>query len=226
MLVSLVCIGYVSVMTRTTKKTPVAVLRFIIGEKAQGFADLLGCTVHTINSLETERRLKLSEEMAQRMSHETGIAVGWLLAGNAKAPPVTAWGEPFTPEAYQRHRAKKLRRDKVPPVRLAVDFVNFAGQLRGILSRANRGSNYALPAWKVARFLASLAKEYGDDSSGVTWAVARDGMRGDVADADRYFAEMDRALQAGGHDVVDPHKAVAPAKKPSARSSSRPRRKA
>lgn len=211
-------------MTRTKKQTPVAVVRFILERKAQDFADLIGCTVHTINSLETGR-LKLSEEMAQRIFHATGISIGWLLAGNVKAPPVSAWGEPFTLEIFERSESKKNHRDKVIPLRFAADFVNFAGQLHRILSRANREGNYAMPAYKVERFLATLAKEFGDDESPEGWAAARDGMLGDIADADRYFAEMDRALQPGGHDVADLHKAAAPVKPSSARPS-RPRRRA
>jgi len=69
-------------------------------------ADLLKCSRSTINSLESGR-LKMSEKMAKRMFHETEISPEWLLAGEASAPPMSGYNEPYSKAIFERRRLKK-----------------------------------------------------------------------------------------------------------------------
>ena len=195
-------------MRTSSKQTTVAVLRSIVGVKVQEMSEILGCSVATINSLEIGR-LNLSVLMAQKIVHETGIALRWLLYGDVSAPPVTAHRKPFTRETFDITQAKKIHYDKVIPLHFATDFVNFAGRLRGILASANRAGNYFMPAYKVGKFLDALARECGDDGRGHKWAAERDAMLGDIATADSYFAAVAAVSKPGGHDVAELHKAVA-----------------
>jgi hypothetical protein len=200
---------YKPVMIRTTKKTTVAVLRSIIGLKAKCFADVLGCSEATVNSLETGR-LKLSEAMAQRIFHETGVSLPWLLNGDVSALVVTGRGEPFTAETFERAQAEKKHFDKVQPWFFATDFAEFAGRLRGILASANRAGNYFMPAYKVGKFLDALAKEYGEDGESRNWLKVHPALLADIAEADRIYSTVALVSTPGGHDVAELHKAFAP----------------
>ena len=193
-------------MTRTTKKTTVAALRLFTGLKAKHFADALGCSEATVNSLETGR-LKLSDAMGQRIAVETGASLAWLLDGNVNAPALAADGSLFTIETFEVNQSKKQRSDKLPPARLAVDFVNFAGRLHDILSAANRAGGYSVPAYKVGRFLDGMESKGGAPAS--DWPAVRAAMLTDIAQADAWFAELGER-GTGGQDVVT--KKAAPAK--------------
>ena len=77
---------------RTSKqRTPVAILRNIIGQKTPGFAEMIGLSLSAVEKLETGR-LKVSEAVAQRISFETGVDARWLLAGDPQMPPFLAPG--------------------------------------------------------------------------------------------------------------------------------------
>jgi transcriptional regulator with XRE-family HTH domain len=165
-------------MSRTsTKKTTAAVLRSIIGIKDSEMADILGCRPPTIHSLESGR-LQLSEKLAQRIFHETGASLTWLLNGDTSAPPISGRSEPYTKEIFDRVRAQK----NYPrhPVLFSADFLEFAGRLRSILEGANRRKAYQLPAYKIGKFLDALANEFGENKSesqnvrGCVAAIKRD----------------------------------------------------
>ena len=185
-------------MTRAIKKTTVAALRLITGLKAKPFADALGCSEATVNSLETGR-LKLSETMAQRIAVETGVSLAWLLDGDVSAPVLAADGWSFTIETFEANAAKKQRSDKIPPARLSVDFVNFAGRLHDILSAANRAGGYSVPAYKVGRFLDDMESKGGAPAS--DWPAVRAAMLADIETAGTWFAELG-ARGTAGQDFV------------------------
>ena len=51
----------------------------------KAMAEFLGCSVDTIQSIETGR-LKLSDELAGRISLETGVSLKWLLDDDVSGP--------------------------------------------------------------------------------------------------------------------------------------------
>src|ERR1700756_3106949 len=76
-------------MPRPSKeKTNVATLRILLGEKQDGFAKLIGCSIHTLQSVETGR-MKLGKSLAARISLITGVHIEWLLK-NLKCKPFAA----------------------------------------------------------------------------------------------------------------------------------------
>jgi transcriptional regulator with XRE-family HTH domain len=148
------------------------------------FADLIGCSVNKLQNIETGRT-KLDEDLARKISNETGIACRWLLENNTKAPLIAAEspvirdrrgrfslaafkravlmherGVPYTIEAYNHRRSMRdigvpLMLDSLP---LCVMYAAaFYGWLRAIYS--TKDGDIAL--WKTGRFLEQLASEYG-----------------------------------------------------------------
>lgn len=67
---------------------PLAVLRKILEMSQQDFAELVNCSVATIQSVELGR-LRLSLALAERIRDATGISVNWLIRGNPSDPPET-----------------------------------------------------------------------------------------------------------------------------------------
>ena len=94
-------------MRASSKKTPAAVLRSIIGIKVPEMAELLQCSTATIQSIESGR-LKVTDMIAFKMYDQTGVSIQWLQGGDAKRP-MTAEGKPYTRAAYERdYILKKL----------------------------------------------------------------------------------------------------------------------
>lgn len=161
---SLYCITYNPRMRTSSKKTTSAVLRSILGIKDFEMAELLQCSRWTIHSIESGR-LPLSETLAIKMFHETGISPDWLLAGSPKKAPTTPNGERYTEAHFKRAQTQKVVSDHHSPALFASQFLAFAGLLRSIMAHANGQKALFLPALKIGRFLKTLAKEYGGDAS-------------------------------------------------------------
>ena len=147
---------------RSLEKTPAAVLRAILGIKDSAMAELLECSAFTIHSLETGR-LKLSEAMAGRMFHETEISPQWLLAGDAKAPPKSAYGEPYTKAIFDRAQAVKVDRDDPSGDWLMLDALDCAARLVAIFTSARASQQYYMVSYKARKAIEELRKEFGQD---------------------------------------------------------------
>ena len=91
---------------------PLAILRLAIGLTQPQLAELVQRSPRTIQAIELGK-LPLSEELALRVAHATGIEAGWLLENNPATPPrkgLTAAHADDTTGAYtrtdyERHRA-------------------------------------------------------------------------------------------------------------------------
>jgi transcriptional regulator with XRE-family HTH domain len=154
-------------MRHSSEATNVARLRVFIGEKQEAFAEMIGCSVHTLQSIETDR-LKLSEDLARRISNATGIGVGWLLENKLSAPLISDDFKPFTVEDYNQRRSERelglvhqkrlsaRQRGIVgPPIELLT--IAFYAWMRAIF--ATNDGNIAL--WQTGKFLEKLAGKYG-----------------------------------------------------------------
>lgn len=144
------------------RKTTAAVLRATCGINKEEMADVLGCSVDTIRSVECGRG-RLTEDLARRMSHETGVSLAWLLAGDPKTPPTLASGEKYTEEIYKKMRAGKKWVDQPHLFVRTLDGLQFCAQLLAVLEKANTDKNYALAAFKTGRALDTLKNEFGQD---------------------------------------------------------------
>jgi transcriptional regulator with XRE-family HTH domain len=149
-------------MRASSKKTTSAVLRSIIGIKDVEMAEILDCSPGTIHSLESGR-LKLSDSLAMRMSHETGVAMDWLLDGNPKVLPYARDGTPFTRDIFDRARSKLI----TPINRVLIQFAGreFSEAVVSILRAAYTKGNAELAVYKVGRAINELAREFGGEGA-------------------------------------------------------------
>jgi transcriptional regulator with XRE-family HTH domain len=143
-------------MRTSQKKTPVAVLRATIGIKDIELAEILNCSSATIHSLESGR-LKLSEAMAVRISHETGAAVSWLLEGRPTAP-VSKVGKPYTREIFERTRAKE--ENPFDPLISTFTADACSRAIEAILATAERRGDLLLASYKIGKSVQNLVKEF------------------------------------------------------------------
>ena len=150
-------------MRRSNLEHPVAILRQIIGLGQKELAALVSRSTSTIQAIEINK-LPLSEELALRISHETGVSLAWLIKGDVEAPPVTEAleREAFTKEIYELTRAQILA--GTDPLTTLYELQKSAAlspeeqkQVRDQLNR-NRGRSIEALALKydLAKILASV----------------------------------------------------------------------
>lgn len=146
------------------------VLRALLAPEGHVFkdthmAELLGCSKFTVHSLESGR-LDLSDEMAAKIVHETGISQSWLLGGNPKAPAVTDSGEPYSRATFDRIRFQHAEGKEPSDVLFPFNQdLAFCGELLAILARARKHAKFGLASFKVRRFLKTLREEFGQDAA-------------------------------------------------------------
>ena len=159
-------------MRHPSKKNNVARLRACLNKSEKfdqtQFAKMIGCSVCKLQNIETGRT-KLDEELATKLLTETHISPEWLLANDPKAPLVSANGEPYTFEIFERAQAEK-ENEKGKGLfyrghwcfRLT-NAIGFCAQLFAILESASAQKKYFMGAYKVGKALDSLRNEFGQD---------------------------------------------------------------
>lgn len=155
-------------MSKPGKKSTLAVLRGIMGITAAQMGKRLGCSQHTINSIEINR-IALGEERATKLLTQTHISPDWLLANDPKALPISASGDPYThesferAEAFERAQAEKGKGFFDHPIVRLTNAIGFCAQLFAILESAKAQKKYHMAAYKVGKALDSLRNEFDQD---------------------------------------------------------------
>jgi DNA-binding XRE family transcriptional regulator len=203
-------------MPRPSKeKTNVATLRILLGEKQDGFAKLIGCSIHTLQSVETGR-MKLGKSLAARISLITGVHIEWLLK-NLKCKPfaavpnryiisrkgrkvrITDEREPYTLDTFRK--AQRLQRIPEFISLLILDYMfSFYGQMRAILNSAAEKGLAGAAILTTARWLGNLRGQFGHDNSIVPTPELR--LRNDGSPVLTY-RQRDSGLKAMKRDVED-----------------------
>ena len=137
-------------------------LRLFLNLGQKEMADLAGCSRRAIQSVEL-RTLKLSEELARKISNETGIAVDWLLENDLKAPLTSVRLGPFRIEDYNETRAL---RDLGAPSMAGLFTMAWGGEPMTIALYAWMRAIFAtkdgdIALWKTGKFVEKLAERYG-----------------------------------------------------------------
>lgn len=145
-------------------KHVVVLLREFLRKKQPDFAELIGCSTATIQSVELgPKRLKLSDELAHRIVTATGVSLQWLLDNDLRAPMRDRFGEPYMVMTFDNLQARK----QVPPPGQRRDvrgeLLNFYCHLRAVVSEAQTKGNAELALYRVGTFLERLKKEFGYD---------------------------------------------------------------
>ena len=147
-------------MRKSEERTKVAVLRQAIGLSAKDFADLIAKTIHTVKSLESGR-LKLSEELAVRISKATGVLLDWLLAPpHPDDSPIDQFADELTRETFEAHRAALMAMKKAHDSYKQRPAEATGKQLVQLLKKAEKLPNYDLVIWRVGRFMRDLQREF------------------------------------------------------------------
>jgi transcriptional regulator with XRE-family HTH domain len=157
---------------QSRQKTPVAVLRLLLGLTVEGFAGLIGKAPSTITSLESGR-LALSEETAFRIKRETGVSLEWLLKGRAKDKPYVRTlpngsTEPYTKEVFERVQTAKLATD--PPLPMKPEYRIFYGleaitDWLSVYYHAEEKGEGELAKYLMRNFLNQLIDRLGKDDA-------------------------------------------------------------
>ncbi len=137
-------------------------LRLFLELSQKEMAELVGCSTATIQSVEL-RRLPLSEELARKISAETGILLEWLLLNDLQMPLIADHREPFSIDDFDHRRS--LREMGGPTMSALLtqavlgegDALIYFAWMRGIFA----GKNADIASWKVGKFLEKLARDYG-----------------------------------------------------------------
>jgi hypothetical protein len=198
-------------MRASSKKTPAAVLRSIIGIKVPEMAELLQCSTATIQSIESGR-LKVNDMMAFKMYDQTGVSTQWLKGKDPKGP-ITDEGRPYTRTAYERAQKAKTRPNHRRKSFFKETYILFIIRLRAILAHAEQKGDVLIPVAKTGRFLTSLAEEHVKDyvpptgqRKGVTAAINQElanleTIKQDIRDWSRFRKRMlAEALSAAKRD--------------------------
>jgi DNA-binding XRE family transcriptional regulator len=149
-------------------------LRRIIDQKQINFAPFIGCSVHTLQSVETGR-LNLSPRVAQKIADKTGVDPSWLLKNEAGSQIRTRYGEIFSKETFEEH-SKSRRADS------SWEIVNihhglaeaFSWLCQAYLGAAQKGQ-IALLQFRLNELCADLSERFpisSHASSCLTHAIA------------------------------------------------------
>src|SRR6266851_1295882 len=153
-------------MRPSALRHPLAVLRQIINLTQKEMSDLAGCSCATVQAVELEK-LKLSEKLAQRISYQTGVDPGWLLANDVAREPTRGDGTPFTKESFEMARASltrsAIRLGELEAIRLQI--ITAVERLTANCSNAYKADRVWLWTYKLEEILEAMEKEFGTDKS-------------------------------------------------------------
>jgi DNA-binding XRE family transcriptional regulator len=85
-------------------RVPLAVLRSELGLGQKDFGKLVERGRPTIQAIELGK-LRLTEDLAAKISAQTGISARWLLEGTPDTPMITPDGKPYTKEIFEALQA-------------------------------------------------------------------------------------------------------------------------
>ena len=145
-------------------KHPLAILRRTIGLRQREMAELLECSLPTIQAIEYGH-LKLSDKLAQSAAQKTGVSASWLRAGCG--PIVDNDGKPYTRETYDKYHQMMFAPSKHPvrlefELKLARSFFLMAMERMAILfGKALREKNVMMCHFKVSSATEKLLSELG-----------------------------------------------------------------
>lgn len=146
----------------------VAVLRIALKLGQREFGEIVGCSVSTLQGVElASGRLNLSQGLAQKISDQTGVAVGWLLANNLEAPPVRPDGTRWKPGDFDLVQARKRSGapDKVRPTYVLTMFRLAVQRLAGVFLSSFRSGRFQLLDYRTSKLLEELEAEFGSDNA-------------------------------------------------------------
>lgn len=191
-------------MRKSLLRHPLAVVRVkILGMTQRQLADLVGCSKVAIQKIELrDKKFRLPPALASRIEHEVGVSAAYLLAGDAKKPPVTPRGKPLTRLGFEGHRAT-LEAGMRPEKSAFFPFREIA-ELGAIASAAGDKGRLAFFNYKLDCAVRELRKEFGADNIAREMIVAAAGHEMLKKDLKRNFLG-DPAVQSRVEHICNAH---------------------
>jgi transcriptional regulator with XRE-family HTH domain len=153
-------------------KHVLAVLRRILELNQQEMADLLGCSMPTIQAVEYGK-LPLSQKLAAEIQQRTGVDLAWLLSNDISKPPVNHLGEPYTKELFETRQAflkTKIYDSEGEGLAIRFQFSRLVGMLACASIGAIQNGKHSLFSYKCSKFLEEMEEEFGGDPERWPWA--------------------------------------------------------
>ena len=173
-------------------KHNLARLRTLLGLRQPRFAQLIDCKLMVLQNIESDRT-KLSGDLAERISSETGVKLGWLLDNDRKAAAVASDDSPYTHEHFLLHQANKGL--TVESLDIPEGLFSVFAQLVGVWLKAMQGVNspgttsaFPLFQYKLKRALDDLQSEFGCDEEMATRIANSDACNAGVEAAQRLLS--------------------------------------
>jgi transcriptional regulator with XRE-family HTH domain len=152
---------------------PLAVLRQIIGLGQKEMAELIECSVATIQSVEL-KRMTLSEELAQRIADATSVDISCLMAGDPKAMLLDDFGFPYELNAFegaqQRQRMDSAWQSLLGNITIEEtrkEAAPYAKRLAALILKATHRGRHGLVMWQIEHAVAELEKRYAGPNPSV-----------------------------------------------------------
>ncbi len=130
-------------------------LRKFLGLRQKEFAEKIGYSVGTVQAIEI-LTLKLSKELALKISITFGVSVAWLLDGKPEAPMVDRLGNPYTWGSLHAAETQDARFDTR---RFFDDFGLSITLLYQLLYKAHEAPDYSLVKYQIQKALIDLLVE-------------------------------------------------------------------
>ena len=180
-------------MRPSANRHVLSVLRKVIAPMEQWrFAKLAGCSEETVRKVEKGER-PLTKDLAAKIALVTGVAEEWLLDNDLGMPAFTKWGEPFTRESYERHKAALREQTPVYLEAMTPDFLfSYYEIMRCILAKLDRGQK-TLAFFRIEEFLKAFLEEFTGCSMGESvpdYEQARELIKKDLRSAEKLALAM------------------------------------
>jgi transcriptional regulator with XRE-family HTH domain len=153
-------------MRSAKKRHAMAVLRVFLGLGQKELAALVGCSLPTIQSLET-RRLKLSKDLALRIVDQTNVDFNWLMKDDPTAPLLNVGEKPYHRDDYVKAQARAWKRRNTDKWKTEEGWQirriirDHQHRLGTLIEKASRKTRWEIVNWEVERALMQMESRYG-----------------------------------------------------------------
>ena len=165
------------------------------------FAEKVGCSKETIRKIE-KGQIKLSDELALKISLATGVDRSWLLANDLSVPPTSRFGRyQYSREDFSR--AQMESNANIPQLLPAAWLLKFHARLAAISSKAWAAGlhDHQLAMYKISEILKGLEEKIGVDED--VYPTDNRSVSKAVEIAKRGVQEVETALGTG--ELYEPH---------------------
>jgi DNA-binding XRE family transcriptional regulator len=163
-------------MRRSPLRTTLAVLRSELELSQEEFGKLISRSRPTIQAIELGK-LRLTEDLAAKISAETGISARWLLEGDPDKPMINdgSWGpgdNRYNKGLFEHVRATAQAMAKDPghkrylrQQKRDAQSLEMCSQWFGILAAARKDGKQEVAEYLLSQFIDQMKKRFGYESA-------------------------------------------------------------